>query len=132
MQELKSQLFSHYMSLGTTDEKLRFVLDYGSDFLGVDHWYSGGRHGISLYDALYWERYETKTLDDLLEFLVDDFDEDEEEEEEEAVEATEPFFSLAKNAEEDWLFKAIHTDKPRALVVRDFLDGGIGSATHDW
>ena len=76
-------------------------------FLGTDSYYTGCED-VSLYDDLYWQRYETRTLADILDMAIDDCEDEDEVE-----------FILTSN-------------EACCVVVRDMLNNGIGTARFEW
>ncbi|MNC07918.1 hypothetical protein D3C75_554830 [compost metagenome] len=123
-ESLKGQVFDLYKALPTLEEKFRFVLDNGSDFLKEENWYcphvrtSEGE--VSMYDDLYWERRETNDIDVLYEMILDnmEFAEDDESD----------YDDMLANR----YVEMLNQDSPPAAVLRDMLKQGIGRATHDW
>lgn len=94
--------------------KLAVYRELGSDWMGEETYYTGNIPGsrVSLYDDFYWERHETKSLDEIEDFVSDHFqDEDEEGDFDEYLETS---------------------DHDRARVFRDMLENCIGEATYDW
>lgn len=92
------------------ESKIKLALvdcDLLVNLLGKDLSYCGVDN-ISLYDELYWERYETKTIEELIEYTLDDVEDGD---------------------EEDYL---LTSDSPRAVIIRDMLNNNIGTAIFDW
>lgn len=130
--ELEGQLWDAFMGLETIEEKFKMVLEHGDDFLGEDSSYcphvdlADGTE-ISMYDDLYWERRETKTLTELFSTLSD---------------ADE----LARGPDEPYVWEdeavrarlletyvvAINLDIPVAAIIRDMLESGLRAGTWDW
>lgn len=95
-----------YCNAYLQDEGVNKLLD---TFLNKDGYYHHCE-GVSLYDDLYWERYETMTLSDVFDWIVDNFDEE-----------THNLYDFVKNAQ--------HASN---IVFRDMLLNNIGSAERDW
>lgn len=70
--------------------------------------------GVSLTDDLYWERYETMTLSDVFDFLLDETDDD-------------TLFDPQAIAE-----YVKDGDSTAHKVFLDMLSNNIGRATYDW
>jgi len=122
--DLESQVFKIFMALPSLEEKLKFVIDNGFEFLKEEGWYcprvrtSAGE--VSLYDDLYWERRETNSLDRIYEMIFDDMEGPD-----------------VDDMSYDEMLVACHAqmvnhDSPAAAILRDMLTQGIGYATHDW
>ncbi len=91
-------------------KKLAVYRELGSGWMGEDAWYTGSIPGsrVSLYDDFYWDRHETKYLEDIEKFVKDYFE------------------------GEDFDEYLETSDGHRVLVFRDMLENCIGEATHDW
>lgn len=122
--ELASQMYSVFMSIGTVEEKFKLVLEYGDVFLREESYYcphvrtSEGE--VSLYDDLYVERYQTLTIEQLIESVFDDCD---------GVDWD----------SEDYLNQQItcapaliNLDTPESAILRDMLNKGIRAGRFDW
>ena len=124
--ELQTEVFNTFNGLETLEERFKMVLEFGTDFLGSQGYYcehlelEDGTE-ISLYDDLHWEKYETKTLRELLSKLVETH--------------TGKYLWKADEIQAALLADpagALNQDTPSAAVVRDFLDKAIAEATFDW
>lgn len=94
---------------------------YLDKVLADETYYSGNSAGanVSLCDDFYWERHETRNLSDIVESVCDNLEEATGDEES-LVELAPAILEAAKNGE------------PRASVLIDMLERGIGHACHDW
>lgn len=123
---LKAEVLATFVGLEAVEDKFKMVLEFGYDFLGsygsyCEHLELEDGSGISLYDDLYWEKYETKSLHSL-------------------------FCTLAETHTGKYLWKddeiraalladhigAINQDTPAAVIARDFLEKAISEATFNW
>lgn len=132
MAEMQSQVLAAFLALDSIEDRLNMVLEFGYDYLSKDNWYTGPDSAdlpagmdISLYDDLYWEKYETKDLDDWYSRITDDLVD---------------LFGIkyewstvchqrvvAENVD-----KVMALETPAAYVLRDFLKQGIGAADYNW
>lgn len=94
---------------------------YLDKVLAYETYYSGSDAGanVSLYDDFNWDRHETRDLSDIVESVCDNL-ESATGEEETLVELAPAILEAAKNGE------------PRASVLVNMLERGIGRACHDW
>lgn len=82
------------------------------DFLKKEGYYN--LSGVSLTDSMYWERYETMSLSDIFDWLLDEMDDD-------TLFDPEKLADAIKNG-----------TNVRHVVFRDLLSNNIGRATYDW
>lgn len=112
---LHSELMSRFMALSLYDKIDIYCESYreGSHklfdtFLSKELYYSTCE-GVSLYDDLFWERYETMTLSDVFDWVTDSYDDDDE---------MTDHVQLGQTSSH--------------RVLRDMLTCGIGTAVRDW
>jgi pyridoxine 5'-phosphate synthase PdxJ len=115
-----------YAALETIEERFKMVLEFGSDYLGSDSYYCGHVEledgtEVSLYDDLYWEKYETKTMYELMAKVA---------------ETHTGKYVWQKDEVRAALLNdyecALNQDTPAAAVLRDFLELGLNEATYNW
>ena len=82
------------------------------DFLKKEGYYN--LSGVPLSDAMHWKRYETMSLSDIFDWLLDGMDDD-------------TLFDPEKLAD-----SIKSGSNVRHLVFRDLLSNNIGRATYDW
>lgn len=118
---LHSELMQKFSSL-SLDEKIEvYVQAYFEEnnnemfdsFLKADPYYSKCED-VSLYDDLYWERYETMTLSEVFDWVLDNFEDSDEDE----ILIKFEYFKDGQS--------------PAHKVFRDLLMRNIGSAVRDW
>ena len=116
---LHAGLFDKFKAL-SLDQKIDLYCAAGEkdgaeifdDFLKKDSYYN--LSGVSLTDAMYWERYGTMSLSDIFDWLLDEMDDD-------------TLFDPKKLAE-----TIKNGSNVRHVVFRDLLSNNIGRATYDW
>lgn len=121
---MKSRVASEYEKLQPL-EQFKLVIDLGADFLGREIYYcphltlADGTE-VSLYDDLYWEKYETKNIMELIEGAYEDF--------------TGKWVTRAElcDALQSCYVEVFNQDTAKAAVLRDMIQQGIGSGKHDW
>lgn len=93
--------------------KLKAFRELGSDFMGEESDFTGSSVGggqVSLYDDFHWDRHQTKTLEDIYEYVRDYYE----------------------GADEDFDEYVKNSDDSRARTFRAMLNACIGSAIYDW
>ena len=73
---------------------------------------------VSLYDDLHWDRFETKTLSEVLDMAIDKCEEEDE--------------TTGDETAEQLVAILLASESPRCEVLRDFLSSNLGSAENDW
>lgn len=125
VEELRLKVRAGFEGLPTLEDKFKFVLELGYDFLDEDGWYCGHLEledgtEISLYDDFYWERHETRDIswffDEMYRTFADKY-----------LYGEELKAAMLANYTE-----ILNQDTPHATVVRDLLEQGTGKATFDW
>lgn len=130
--ELEAQVLASFTALDSIEDRLKMVLKFGYAYLSKDNWYTGPDQDdlpegtdISLYDDLYWEKYETKDLDDWYSRITDDLSE-------QFGIKFEWSTGVYQRAVAEHIDKVMELQTPAAFVLRDFLRKGIGSADFNW
>lgn len=122
--ELASQMYSVFMSIGTVEEKFKLVLEYGDVFLREESYYCPhvrtSKGEVSLYDDLYVERYQTLTIEQLIESVFDDCD---------GVDWDSEDYL---NQQITCATTLINLDTPESAILRDMLNKGIRAGRFDW
>lgn len=102
-------------------EKDRWSASIFNTLLHSDSCYTGpctAGCDVSLYDDLHWDRYETKTLSEILDMAIDKCGEEDE--------------TTGEETAEELAAILVASESPRCEVLRDFLNSNLGSAENDW
>lgn len=125
VEQLRERVRIGFNGLPTLEDKFKFVLELGADFLDEDRSYCGhlqteSGEEISLYDDFYWERHETRDIsyffDEMYYTFADGY----------------LYGDELKKAMLANYIEILNQDTKHAVIVRDFLERGIGEATFDW
>lgn len=125
VERLREKVRLAFKELPTLEDKFKFVLELGTEFLDDDYWYcshleTAEGEEISLYDDFYWERHETRNISYFLDELYYTYAN-------EYLHGEKLKEALLAN-----YIEILNQDTKHAVIVRDFLEQGIGEATFDW
>lgn len=113
-----------FMSTKTVEEKFKLVLEYGDEFLREESWYCPhvrtSKGEVCLNTDIYVERHQTLTLENMMEWIYDDF---------EGIDWDSDDYL---NQQIEQAGAVVNLDTPTAAILRDMLNKGIRAGTFDW
>ena len=116
--ELGKNLLAWFKGLSLS-EKCYYAAIHPVDFLKHDTYYCPADRNVSLYDDLYWERYETKDLSYIFELASESWE----------------GWDVEKVDQDNWCESAAALptmEGSKAAVLRDMLENCLKSARYDW
>lgn len=128
VEQLRQNVRVGFDNLPTLEDKFKFVLEFGSEFLDVDDHYCPHElqledgYELCLYDDFFWEKYETKDLSDFFADMYYSFVN-----EDLCVNQSVRVAFMVENYTE-----VLNHNNKHAALVRHMLSQGIGRATYNW